>query len=882
MALSGTISKYITGREYRIEWSATQNVVGNYSDIACTHKLINNAYYDLYISSRSNTCTINGTSKTYTSSAISTTGNSTITLGTTTHRVYHNSDGTKSTTITGVFNIQATLAGSYVSSITASGDITLNTIPRASTLNITDGTLDVAKTITASTQISPYSHTLTWKSGDYSGTIGTEKSSATSWTFTPPMNLATGSLNVTTVLCEFTLQTYSGENYIGSTTKSVNFTIPESVKPSCTIAVSDATGRATTYGGYVQSKSKIRVVVTPDLTNTYGATASSYDVTIDGNKFTSNDNTSDFIKNSGSVSITAKVTDSRGRVSDEVTTSVTVIPYSAPSIGLLKVNRCTSAGVEDDNGSYCKVTYSHNITSLNNANLKNVTLKYKKTSETSWTSLALDTSHYTSDNATRVFAAADDSSYDIALVVTDSFGSTTQQTKLSTAYTLIHYVASGKGIAFGTVVDHDGFTVAMPSNFNDAATFNSTVKGITPKEDDELTTKGYVDSKTYIYWDKPNLIDNDAWVQGNGETASTTRVSSNLVYFESGVKYVCYTNNIYYHAAFLCKTDANGNWISWKYFGQNSSGNSVAHVGSYTPTESHWGRVGIIYKSDATVTPAQLKTEGVYVTLIPNTSGQTWDARWLVKRTGDYVELNANLPATQVAISSSVVLSNDYVLPVAMDSQDFTLQITPSTYYVSRTNYQSDHHTRTLINNFLKIDSHSSVMGFTTSNTVTGISTSDYGMRTLSYSEYSGLWSGSDGVTVRLSKTSDTTCAMQRIRIINPDVTIPAGTYKIGIDSDSAGAENLVSDATDEGKADRKIEAFVIVSGDNSGDPSQYKAVSNINGSGSPYDWYGRYGTTDTFTVTEPTTIEFYISAPQKNGNYHYDYYIKPWIRRIK
>ena len=87
MAISGTISKYITGREYRIEWSATQNIAGNYSDITCVHKLINNEYYDLYINSRSNICTVDGESESYTSDAISTTGGSTITLGTTTHRV---------------------------------------------------------------------------------------------------------------------------------------------------------------------------------------------------------------------------------------------------------------------------------------------------------------------------------------------------------------------------------------------------------------------------------------------------------------------------------------------------------------------------------------------------------------------------------------------------------------------------------------------------------------------------------------------------------------------------------------------------------------------------------------------------------------------------
>lgn len=135
MALSGTISKSITGRTYKIEWSASQSVANNQSTITCKHYLVNNASYSLYIDSRSNTCTVDGTSKSFTSSSISTGGGSTIHLGTTTHTVSHNSDGSKSVAIKGVFNIQATLSGSYVSSITASSTVTLDTIPRKATID---------------------------------------------------------------------------------------------------------------------------------------------------------------------------------------------------------------------------------------------------------------------------------------------------------------------------------------------------------------------------------------------------------------------------------------------------------------------------------------------------------------------------------------------------------------------------------------------------------------------------------------------------------------------------------------------------------------------------------------------------------------------------
>lgn len=142
MALSGSISEYITGREYRIEWSAVQNVAGNYSVITCTHYLINDSGYDLYIGERTNYCNVDGASDSYTSPSISTGGGSTIELGTTTHTVYHNADGTKSAAISGTFYIQAYLSGYYMGSITASGSIELDRIPRAATItnapNFTD------------------------------------------------------------------------------------------------------------------------------------------------------------------------------------------------------------------------------------------------------------------------------------------------------------------------------------------------------------------------------------------------------------------------------------------------------------------------------------------------------------------------------------------------------------------------------------------------------------------------------------------------------------------------------------------------------------------------------------------------------------------------
>lgn len=133
MALSGSITKTIDGTlKYQIDWTATQSVANNQSTITCKHYLKGSGY-GLSIYSRTGTCTVDGTSKTYESPSISGSVTSKL-LGTTTHVVTHNSDGSKSTTIKGVFNIQATLGGTHYSSVTMSKTVTLDSIPRAATI----------------------------------------------------------------------------------------------------------------------------------------------------------------------------------------------------------------------------------------------------------------------------------------------------------------------------------------------------------------------------------------------------------------------------------------------------------------------------------------------------------------------------------------------------------------------------------------------------------------------------------------------------------------------------------------------------------------------------------------------------------------------------
>ena len=109
MASSGSFSGSIRDGHYklRVDWSQSKNVSANTSTITCKLYLVND--WSLNISGRSdNTCTIDGSAQTFSSPAISSTG--THLLGTVSRTVNHASDGSKSLTISAVFQIRATLS----------------------------------------------------------------------------------------------------------------------------------------------------------------------------------------------------------------------------------------------------------------------------------------------------------------------------------------------------------------------------------------------------------------------------------------------------------------------------------------------------------------------------------------------------------------------------------------------------------------------------------------------------------------------------------------------------------------------------------------------------------------------------------------------------
>ena len=444
MASSGSFSGSIHSGHYvlRVDWTQSKNVSANTSTITAKAYLVNESPWTLSISGRSdNTITINGTSHTYASPAISSTG--THLLGSATQTVSHNSDGTKSLTISAVFYIRATLSGTYYTSITASATITLDSIARASSVSASNATMGSATTVSISRSSSSFTHTLTYSFGSTSGTIAT-KTTSTSVSWTPPLSLASQIPKAVSGTCTITCTTYNGSTSIGSKTCTLTLTVPTSVKPtisSLSAARVDGTVPSS-WGIYVQTKSKVKLTIN-GAAGSYGSTISSYSITGGGFTSTASSFTTGFLNSSGTITFTATVTDSRGRVSAAATVSISVVAYSPPSFSSYLSQRCLSNGTVNDDGTYIRGLVSYTYSSCNSKNTVTRTTYYKKVSESAWTNASASFSSGTAFTFGGN-AISTETSYDIKYTLTDAFTSISIQDIVSTAAVVMDFKQGGK------------------------------------------------------------------------------------------------------------------------------------------------------------------------------------------------------------------------------------------------------------------------------------------------------------------------------------------------------------------------------------------------------------------------------------------------------
>lgn len=479
MATSGTIQQAIrTGYRIQIAWTVdSQSVANNTSTVTAKVQLVStgSSYTINSSASKSGSLTINGTKYTFSFTA-ALSGSQTKTLYTKTVTIPHNSDGTKTCAFSATCGINVTLSGTYYGNVTASGNGTFNTIARASKISSVTSSVSVngtnAVTVNITRAASSFTHTVVFSFGSYSKTT---TGVGTSTSYAIPQSWLNAIPNSTSGTAKVTVTTYSGSTKIGSAvSKSFKITVPASVVPTISaVSLTEAvSGLAAQFGGYVQNKSKIACKVT--AAGAYSSTIKAYKTTVQGANFSSAAFTSGFLTKSGTSNVTVTVTDSRGRTAT-TTKSITVIAYTAPKITSFQGFRCLADGTENYEGTYINAAVKFSISAVGDKNTKSYSIEYKKTSATAWTALANGSVYSLNQSiisASGVFSV--DSSYDIRLSVTDYFGTVRSTFEIPTAFTLLDFNASGKGLAFGKVSElTEGIEFAMKTVFSHAETPSS-------------------------------------------------------------------------------------------------------------------------------------------------------------------------------------------------------------------------------------------------------------------------------------------------------------------------------------------------------------------------------------------------------------------------
>lgn len=452
MALSGTIngtcysyngsstSKY----EYKIEWSATQNVSANTSTITA-QSFVRSTSSSISTQSSNWVSKINGSQVWAGSWTVS---GSWVSMGSRSWTVNHNSDGTCTTNINGELTNGINFQDVYViKRASASANVTLNTIPRASsfTLNKTSGTIGSDTfVVTISKASSSFTHTVYYKFGSNTWTKA-DKTSATTVNVDVGIGDCNQLPNSTSGTATITVDTYNGNTKVGSASKTVTLNVPSSVVP--TISSVTATGNNLLGGVYVAGKSTVTAKIN-GASGVYSSTIKSYSIS-GANISSSASSATSGTLGAGDYTITGKVTDSRGRTASK-STKITVHSYYAPSVAI-NLYRCDSGGNKNDSGTYARVVITPNIVNVGNANVnaKQYQVQWKRANSSSWSTIMdwADLGSYNSSVTCDLGSGWDNTiTYNIKVNVKDSYSTVSATGTIGTISCILNIEQNGIGI----------------------------------------------------------------------------------------------------------------------------------------------------------------------------------------------------------------------------------------------------------------------------------------------------------------------------------------------------------------------------------------------------------------------------------------------------
>lgn len=293
-----------------------------------------------------------------------------------------------------------------------------------------------------------------------------------------------------------TLYTYSDSgctNLVGSSkgTLTVKLNQNQDTKPSITMSLSPVAALTKITDAYLRGKSKVKATFSGS--GKFGATISSYCLRVGSKTYTSStaiEHTSDFLSDTGEITVTGTVTDSRG-FTNSVNEKITVSEYNRPSVIPHKDNdyilckRCKEDGTPNPKGEHLLIKigrrYSKVISNGTQKNFCSLKYSYKTDAGTTYFDPVTILEESASSDYVSVIipnvVSSITTAYDIRLIATDTSGESDIVTIVIPSDFVIFHIPSdinGHGITFGGYHDPTKYDV-FDCKFD--AEFNGVVKG---------------------------------------------------------------------------------------------------------------------------------------------------------------------------------------------------------------------------------------------------------------------------------------------------------------------------------------------------------------------------------------------------------------------
>ena len=304
---------------------------------------------------------------------------------------------------------------------------------------------------------SAYSHRVTWRFGD-SSAIQTVTAGVSSASYTIPLNWLKAIPNAASGTASATLETLdSSGNTLGTSSYNFTVTVPAGVTPnleSVTVAPANSNSVLAGWNAYAYGKSQAKITIN-GASGAYGSTIKSYSITTDPSVGSANASnlTTGMLYKTGTVTITAKVTDSRGRTATRSAT-FSISAYAAPVISGVTLYRCKSDGTRDDAAGTCayvKANFSCSAIGSNKVSAQAV-LSQIGGSYTTSTMLTSGSGVILGGGKLAV-----DATYSVTITAADTVGSvSTYSGEVSSAAYIMHVKKGGRALGFGMAAGADG------------------------------------------------------------------------------------------------------------------------------------------------------------------------------------------------------------------------------------------------------------------------------------------------------------------------------------------------------------------------------------------------------------------------------------------